>query len=84
MITERLQRCNGAACSYPLLWTMSPHVSHLAPDWAEWYARQLLKTGTDRFALPPSGHLYAYPSLFPPEQQEAFGEWRSAAVLLAS
>ena len=58
-ITNRLKACNGTACSYPLLWTMSPHVLHLAPDWAQWYAQQLLKTKTDRFALPPSGHLYA-------------------------
>ena len=63
---------DGSACPYPLLWTMSPHVTHLAPDWAQWYAQQLLKTKTDNFALPPSGHLYAYPSLFPQEQQEAF------------
>ena len=63
---------DGSACPYPLLWTMSPHVTHLAPDWAQWYAQQLLITKTDNFALPPSGHLYAYPSLFPQEQQEAF------------
>lgn len=84
-ITERIQRCSsdngtgdgsedisGGGCSYPLLWTMSPHITHLAPEWARWYAEQLLKTKTDGFALPPSGHLYAYPSLFPAVQQEAF------------
>jgi hypothetical protein len=31
-----------------------------------------LKTKTDGFALPPSGHLYSYPSLFPAAQQENF------------
>ena len=67
---------------------MNPHVMHLAPQWAEWYAQQLLLTKTDRclprplevldcmcmirFALPPSGDLYAYPSMFPEEQQAAF------------
>ncbi len=79
-ITERLERCksgnytdkNAGGCSYPLLWTMSPHVTHLAPDWARWFAEQLLKTKTDGFALPPSGHLYSYPSLFPAAQQENF------------
>jgi len=70
-ITGRVAQCNGT-CPYPLLWTMNPHVMHLAPDWAQWYAEQLLLTKTDRFALPPSGDLYSYPSEFPKDQQATF------------
>jgi len=40
-ISQRVTMCQNATeaakhCSYPLLWTMSPHVLHLAPGWAEW------------------------------------------------
>ena len=65
---------------------MSPHVLHLAPAWASWYAKQLLRTKLDRFALPPSGDLYAYPSMFPPAQQEAFvaNTGRDATLLSTS
>jgi uncharacterized protein (DUF952 family) len=72
-IDERVTQCNSVSgCSYPLLWTMSPHVLYLAPEWARWYANQLLVTERDRFALPPSGDLYAYPELFSGKEQELF------------
>jgi len=77
-MAERVQRCeNGTAaekkdCSYPLLWTFSPHVLHLAPEWATWYSKQVLRTKVDGFALPPSGDLYSYPSLFPEDDQDTF------------
>ena len=72
-IAERLQMCQKTnGCQYPLLWTISPHVLYLAPDWARWYAEQLLLTKLDRFALPPSGDLYSYPELFPEKDQNTF------------
>ena len=36
------------------------------------YAQQLLLTKVDLFSLPPSGDLYAYPSVFPEADQAAF------------
>ena len=51
---------------------MSPKVLSVAGPLAQWFSEQLLRTGLDRFALPPSGDLYSYPSMFPPEQQDAF------------
>jgi hypothetical protein len=86
-IEQRLAQCNSSqGCQYPLLWTMSPHILYLAPDWAYWFANQLLKTEHDRFALPPSGHLYSYPELFPEEDQNTFVEntERSAQMLSTS
>ena len=70
-IEERLTMCAHKKCTYPLLWTMSPHLLYLAPDVARWYGDQLLQTQTDRFALPPSGDLYSYPELFPEADQNA-------------
>jgi hypothetical protein len=69
-IEERLEMCANKQCSYPLLWTMSPHMLYLAPDVVRWYGDQLLQTQTDRFALPPSGDLYSYPELFPEKDQD--------------
>lgn len=37
-----------------------------------WYFAQSHQTGHDFFALPPSGHLYAYPSSLAESSQEAF------------
>ena len=48
---------------------MSPHLIHLAPDWLHWYYRQANISGPDVFALPPSGHLYAYPGMMPADMQ---------------
>lgn len=71
---ERTTQCEDPTrgCHYPLLWTMSPHVTKFAPAMYEWYNQQLLRTKLDRFALPPSGDLYSYPSLFPNDEQEEF------------
>ena len=71
-------------CAFPLLWTMNAHVLHLAPEWGHWYAEQLLVTKTDKFALPPSGDLYAYPSMFPGEQQATFVSNTEADAALLS
>ena len=83
---ERLDRCAGAspACP-PLTWTISPHLPELAPDVLEWYYEAAESTGSDYFALPPSGHLYAYPGSMPPEQQEQFvANTESVAELLGT
>jgi len=59
---ERVKACAGAQppC-FPLLWTLSPHIRKIAPDWLRFYNAAVLATGADAFVLPPSGHLYAYP-----------------------
>ena len=68
---QRVARCEAKAC-YPLLWSLSPHTAYLAPAWFRWYFAQAARTGRDWFVLPPSGHLYAYPSLMSDADQAAF------------
>ena len=63
---------DSGVCSVPLVFSMSPHLTHLAPDWLHWYYRQANLSGPDVFSLPPSGHLYAYPGMMPGEMQENF------------
>ena len=72
---ERVGNClaeEGGVCSYPLCFSMSPHMTHLAPDWLRWYYQQINVTGQDVIVLPPSGHLYAYPGMMDDHMQEAF------------
>eukprot|EP00656_Telonema_subtile_P053118 TRINITY_DN758_c0_g1_i1.p1 TRINITY_DN758_c0_g1~~TRINITY_DN758_c0_g1_i1.p1 ORF type:complete len:565 (-),score=99.33 TRINITY_DN758_c0_g1_i1:122-1816(-) len=72
---QRVARCKQdptyLGC-FPLVWTISPHTLYLAPDWLGWYLEQSKLTGQDYFVLPPSGHLYAYPSLMQPEDMAQF------------
>ncbi len=70
---QRLADCKAVnnACP-PLTWTISPHLAQLAPDLLDWYYAQSHKTGNDYFALPPSGHLYAYPSSLAEADQDRF------------
>jgi hypothetical protein len=72
---DRLTACQKApeACP-PLTWTISPHLTHLAPDLLDWYYRESHQTGQDYFTLPPSGHLYAYPSSLAELDQDRFVE----------
>lgn len=72
-LQRRLDSCAGAArpCP-PLSWSISPHLSRIAPDVLQWYYRSSRKTGTDYFILPPSGHLYAYPSSLNLPDQKTF------------
>jgi hypothetical protein len=69
----RLAECGraGHACA-PLTWSISPHLPRLAPDVLAWYYGSALRTGKDYFILPPSGHLYAYPSSLNEEDQARF------------
>ena len=61
---ERLEMCEESeGCSFPLAWSMSPHLLYLAPDMLVWYYSKANETGQDVFVLPPSGHLYAYPGM---------------------
>lgn len=62
-IRQRIAQCEaaGAACA-PLSWSVSPHLTWMAPDVLEWYYAASRRTGHDSFILPPSGHLYAYPT----------------------
>lgn len=70
---QRLALCQqpGNACP-PLTWTISPHLASLAPDLLDWYYQQSHATKKDYFALPPSGHLYAYPSSLAEADQDRF------------
>ena len=70
---ERLDSCKESdACSYPLVWSMSPHLLYMGPTMLEWYYSQANLTGQDVFALPPSGHLYAYPGMMVGTNKENF------------
>ena len=70
---QRITACQspGAQCP-PLTWTVSPHLTRLAPDVLRWYYDQSHRTAHDYFALPPSGHLYAYPSSLAESVQDRF------------
>lgn len=83
-LRQRLADCQqpGSPCS-PLTWTISPHLPDLAPDVIEWYYRTSRQTGRDYFTLPPSGHLYAYPTSLRDEEADRFVELteRDAQIL---
>jgi hypothetical protein len=68
---QRLDACASGTCP-PLTWTISPHLTRIAPDLLRWYYDQSHHTGHDYFALPPSGHLYAYPSSLAVDVQDRF------------
>lgn len=83
-LRQRLADCaqTDNACE-PITWSISPHLTHLAPDVLEWYYERSRETGKDYFTLPPSGHLYAYPSSLKDEEQDEFvkATERDAALL---
>ena len=70
---QRLAACaaGGGAC-FPLSWTISPHLLYAAPAMLRRFVNASLVTRADYFVLPPSGCLYAYPSLMSPANQAAF------------
>ncbi|HRI66148.1 MAG TPA: hypothetical protein PK156_17995 [Polyangium sp.] len=70
---QRIADCEATpdACP-PLSWSISPHLTHVAPDVLGWYYEQSHRTGRDYFILPPSGHLYAYPSSLVEDAQNQF------------
>ncbi len=72
-LRQRLADCaqSDNSCE-PLTWSISPHLPHIAPDVLEWYYASTHQTGKDYFILPPSGHLYAYPSSLNEEDQARF------------
>ena len=57
---------------FPLVWSISPHPLHLAPQIMKWYYNKSYETKNDYFCLPPSGDLYSYPSMMEPAAQAAF------------
>ncbi len=69
---QRLADCAADPACPPLTWTISPHLARLAPDVLRWYYDRSHETKRDYFALPPSGHLYAYPSSLAPADQDRF------------
>jgi hypothetical protein len=70
---QRIDACaaSGGTCP-PLTWTISPHLARIAPDLLRWYYDQSHQTKNDYFTLPPSGHLYAYPSSMDDPNQDRF------------
>jgi hypothetical protein len=83
---QRLDQCASAANDCPpLTWTISPHLPQVAPEVLRWYYEQSHRTGNDYFTLPPSGHLYAYPtSLAAPEQDRFVAETEQDARILGT
>ena len=69
---QRVALCASGAGCFPLGWSISPHLTWLAPGMLSWYFNRSAVTGADYFVLPPSGHLYAYPSLMQPADQATF------------
>lgn len=70
---QRVTDCASATAGCPpLTWSISPHLSQVTPDVLRWYYEQSHKTGKDYFVLPPSGHLYAYPSSLAEDAQDRF------------
>ena len=88
---ERVSHCQaqeGGVCPYPLVFSMSPHLVHLAPTWLHWYYAMANTSGQhsvsgvqevtaacpgpDVFSLPPSGHTYSYPGMMPDPMQTSF------------
>ena len=70
---QRLAHCrNDSSSCFPLLWSASPQLLHLAPDWLRWFYNISYQTEHDYFVLPPSGDTYSYPSQMQPAQQAEF------------
>ncbi|MDA8639338.1 hypothetical protein N9L31_00045 [bacterium] len=70
---QRLAHCrNDSSSCFPLLWSASPQLLHLAPDWLRWFYNISYETENDYFVLPPSGDTYSYPSQMQPAQQAEF------------
>lgn len=85
-LRDRLAECerDPRLCA-PITWSISPHLSRLAPDVLEWYFARTRETGHDYFALPPSGYLYSYPASLDPGVQDAFvHETEAAATILGT
>jgi hypothetical protein len=70
---KRVAACEASAADCaPLTWSVSPHLARLAPDVLGWYYAKSHQTKRDSFVLPPSGHLYAYPSSMAESAQDDF------------
>ena len=72
-LRQRLADCDRPdnSCA-PITWSISPHLTRVAPDVLEWYYEMSHRTGKDYFMLPPSGHLYSYPASMSEDAQDAF------------
>ena len=72
---DRVRRCKAdpsyKGC-FPLLWSLSPQLMHLSPDWLRWYYGLAHETTHDYIVLPPSGDLYSYPAEMQPHDQVQF------------
>ena len=80
LLLQRVELCsNGSAC-FPLTWTFQPNLASLSPAMLRWYFEQAKRTGKDSLILPPSGALYAYPSLFPADLQAQYVQMTNDAA----
>jgi hypothetical protein len=69
----RLKKCEDEPKScFPLLWTISPALLTIAPDWIRWYYNTQITTKNEFFVLPPSGDTYSYPSEMSGEDAQNF------------
>ena len=81
MFTERIEKCNSGDC-FPLMWTISPALTTLAPAWIRWYYQTRYRQRFTSFS-PPSGHTYAYPGMMPsPIQARFIHETEQDSILL--
>lgn len=85
-VRQRVEYCQNQSMThncFPISWTVSPHALYATPDMLEWYYSKGQLTGQDYFVLPPSGYLYAYPSMMQDEDQATFvSRTEQAAQLL--
>ena len=72
----RAQQCalqRGTSPCFPLTWTLSPNLIDLSPAVLKWfYSEASQSNGSDWFIMPPSGTLYSYPGMMPPEVQDEY------------
>jgi len=56
----------------PINWGISRHLNELSPKILKWFFDRSKETKNDYFLLPPSGDLYAYPSLMKNDDMQKF------------
>jgi hypothetical protein len=72
---KRVKQCASSTLPrscFPLLWSLSPKLFQVAPEILKWFHEKAMTTGKDFFVLPPSGDLYAYPTMMSDPAQDNF------------
>jgi hypothetical protein len=88
-IPDRRSRCGGnnTDTCFPMVWSYNPHAFEVWPALTNYMFEFAADTNRDFFMGPPSGDLYAYPSIMDDESktnfvanmEEDFGKWGSRA-----